>query len=116
MTPESSCEMGIREIISVMRLSIGIAPAALLFFFGFRFVLYSEDGPNLDRFFRRRVEPRLPGYRLGNERFFDPRRRDRRYRHFTQAVGLVFLVLFLVYFGLVIVPMIPENLLAHLRS
>jgi hypothetical protein len=73
--------MPIGEIIGIALLTLTIAPAFILMGLGLRYLFYSEDSWNLDKIY---------------VKFFEGRRR-KRYRQFTQRIGLVLLLLGMSY-------------------
>jgi hypothetical protein len=84
--------MSVGELISIGILCLKLAPAFLLLGIGLRYLFYSPDAWNLDRFY----EKYLKG------------RRSKKYRQFTQTVGFVFLLIGLVYTWLVVWPMVEQ--------
>lgn len=82
--------MSIGEIISIVLLCLRIAPAFLLIGLGLRYLFYDPDNWNLDKIY---------------EKYFRGRRR-KKYRKFTQTVGLVILVLGLLYTWTIVWPVV----------
>ncbi len=80
------------EFIRVAVLCAMLAPAFILLGLGLRYLFYSADSWNLDRIY---------------EKYFSGRRK-RKYRLFTQRIGLVLMILGLVYAWLVVWPMFEE--------
>ncbi len=72
--------------IELLLLVFEICLAILMGGFGLRFVFYDEDGPNLDRLYRR---------------YFNGRVR-KKYAEFTRTVGLLLLSLSVFYLALLI--------------
>jgi len=87
----------IGELISIGKLSLKVAPAFVLVGLGLRYVFYRVDGWNLDRMYERHFKGR----------------RKKKYRQFTQRVGLLFIVVGLIYFWIFVWPMVRSALDKH---
>lgn len=84
--------MSFGEAIQAGRVVLLVLPLFVSVFFGLRFVFYSEEGINLDRFCRRTViRQRLKREDLAS------RERDRIYRRFTRMAGTMLLLFAVVY-------------------
>ena len=84
--------MSVGEIIGIVKLCLLLAPSFVLLGVGLRYLFYNVDAWNLDRFYVR----------------FLNGRRKKKYRQFTQRVGLVLLIVGLIYTWLVVKPIISE--------
>jgi len=84
--------MSIGEIIAIFKLCVKLAPTFFLIGVGLRYLFYNVDAWNLDKVY---------------EKYFRGRRR-KRYRQFTQKVGLIMLLVGLLYTWLVVWPMVEE--------
>jgi len=80
----------IRELIGVGILCVKLAPAFVLLGLGLRYLFYSADSLNLDSLY---------------EKYFNGRRL-RKYRVFTQRIGLVLVALGLLYTWVVVWPIL----------
>lgn len=85
--------MPVGEIIGIAKLCITIAPAFVLLGLGLRYLFYSDDGWNLDKMY---------------EKFFNGRRK-RKYRQFTQRIGLILLIVGMVYTWFVVWPIFEST-------
>jgi len=66
---------------ALLLLVFEISVAILMLGFGLRFVFYDEDGPNLDRFYKRYLNGRV----------------RKKYAEFTRTMGFLFLTLVALY-------------------
>tara|TARA_R100000027_G_scaffold67699_1_gene67921 strand:+ start:2875 stop:3150 length:276 start_codon:yes stop_codon:yes gene_type:complete len=87
--------MSVGEIISIGIMCLKLAPAFLLLGIGLRYLFYDADAWNLDKSY---------------EKYFHGRRR-KKYRQFTQRVGLVLLIVGLIYTWLVVWPILEGFIL-----
>ncbi|MGE9289705.1 MAG: hypothetical protein ACQKBT_01865 [Puniceicoccales bacterium] len=84
--------MSVGDLVSVVLLCLQLTPAFLLLGLGLRYLFYNPDGWNLDRIY---------------EKYFQGRRK-KKYRQFTQRVGLALVILGLLYTWLVVWPIFAE--------
>lgn len=84
--------MSVGEIISIGIMCLKLAPAFFLLGIGLRYLFYNVDAWNLDKTY---------------EKYFHGRRR-KKYRQFTQRVGLTLLIVGLIYTWLVVWPIVEE--------
>lgn len=86
--------MSTGEIIAIAKLSFQIAPFFVLGYFALRFIIYSPDGPNLDKVYTR---------------YFGGRRK-KKYAQFTRNFGLILLVPFGLHAYFIFWPMVADLL------
>ena len=84
--------MSIGEIIAVGITCVKLAPTFVLIGLGLRYLFYDPEAWNLDKIY---------------VRYFRGRRR-KKYRLFTQRIGLVFLLLGLLYTWWIVWPMLEK--------
>lgn len=86
--------MSTGEIIAIAKLSFQIAPFFVLGYFSLRFILYTPDGPNLDKIYTR---------------YFGGRRK-KKYNVFTRNAGIILLIPFVLHAYFIFWPMVSELL------
>ena len=84
--------MSIGDIVLIGIVCLKLAPSFVLIGVGLRFLFYDPDAWNLDKIYER--------YLRG--------RRKRKYRQFTQRIGLIFLILGLPYTWWIVWPMVES--------
>jgi len=80
------------EVVAAGKVIIVCLPMVVSIAIGLRFILYSEDGFNLDKLCRKAViNARM------QRQYITSRERDRIYRNFTRVVGVILILFACVY-------------------